>query len=313
MESTLGTPGWDGAYAAFPDSSCSLLCCETHTQNTERQVDATSITFALSFWVSSLEEWIKLTCICRWHSSVFQQGRVVTFPADLPGVVGQDTLGGEMISFQSLQWYYSKATFHIFDECALPGDGWIQRESKGFPLWGNTWVSCWSIPWYTEHRTSLPWSNAALCQGMLLLPAATASTHTSMYSSFTFQQEGGGERKGKKGRTPHHYHQWKGTLESLVWKGKRSVRMSDHLHLSNASSQNRQWWWGFSLLMGNEDMKGSCITQGKGKVQPDYLGLSQLSPPGVEVPSPCHYHASDFLRVWVTFPTFFKLHRIGKA
>lgn len=220
MESTLGAPGWDGAYAAFPDSSCSLLCCETHTQNTERQVDATNITFALSFWVSSLEEWIELTCTCRWHSSVFQQGRVVTFPADLPGVVGQDTLGGEMISFKSLQWYYSKATFHIFDECALPGDGWIQRESKGFPLWGNTWVNCWSIPWYTEHRTSLPWSNAALCQGMLLLPAATASTHTSTYSSFTFQQEGGEKGKGKKEEHPTTITNGRGLWSHLCERGK---------------------------------------------------------------------------------------------
>lgn len=65
----------------------------------------------------------------------------------------------------------------FFDECALPGDGWIQRESKGFLLWGNIWVSCWNTPQYrigthpnlTLHRVRSSSPSLLLQQGCLFL------------------------------------------------------------------------------------------------------------------------------------------------
>lgn len=79
-------------------------------------------------------------------------------------------------------------------------------------------------------------------------------------------------------------------------------------HLFHASSQNRQCWGGFIFFTGerggDEDKKGSCITQGKWQQQLSYLRLCQLPPPGI--PSPCHYHASDFLKGLSHLPHFLK-------
>ena len=52
MESALGAPGWEVAYAVL--RLLVSVVRETHTQNTESQVDASSVTLALNFWVSQL-------------------------------------------------------------------------------------------------------------------------------------------------------------------------------------------------------------------------------------------------------------------